>query len=64
MKTKHGFYTSTLEEEGMEFDSLNEQGELVVINDLGRKELYAQNNDFAGWTLEYNGNQYEFVRSL
>ena len=63
MNIQSKFNTSTLEDEGVTFVSLIDC-ELIVENDLGVKELYAQNDDFAGWTLEYDGHHYEFCRSL
>jgi hypothetical protein len=34
----------------------------VVLEDLGRKEVWAMRNDFAGYVIEIDGVGYEFVR--
>jgi hypothetical protein len=60
---KSTFHTSSLADEQLTFISLDNDGTLIVENDLGRREIYQQNDDYAGWTLEYNGHQYEFCRS-
>lgn len=39
--------------------------EIVVTEDGGKtKEVYVKSNGYSGYTLHYNGNQYEFAHSL
>jgi hypothetical protein len=39
--------------------------EIIVTEDGGEtKELYVKSNGYSGYTLHYNGNQYEFVETL
>jgi hypothetical protein len=38
--------------------------EIIVTDDGGKtKEIWIKNNGYSGYTLHYNGNQYEFVSS-
>jgi hypothetical protein len=42
----------------------NEDGEIILIDESEKKELWVQREDFAGYVVEIDGIGYEFVTSL
>jgi hypothetical protein len=51
-------------EAGYSLVQFNKDGSLIVQDESGKRELWAPNDDFAGYVLEVHGFGYEFVRSL
>lgn len=39
-------------------------GHVVLADEAGRRELWAQSDSFAGYVVTINGIGYEFIRSL
>lgn len=54
----------TLSEAGYTLVERLEHGEVIVADEDGKRELWFEHDDNAGYTLEIEGRGYEFVRSL
>ena len=64
MKTSGSQKRETLEESGLTLIALHLNGQEALLNNDGRGELWALNDDFAGYVIEINGKGYEFIRSI
>jgi hypothetical protein len=53
-----------LSESGMQLVSGPDSNGEVLLEDNGRIEVWAENDDFAGYVIEIDGVGYEFVSSL
>lgn len=54
----------TLKASGYKLISRPSPGEVVLESDIGQKELWVANDDYAGYVIEIGGWGYEFVRSV
>lgn len=54
----------TLKESGYTLVSRPRRGEAILEDEGGKRELWAANNNFAGFVVEIGRWGYEFVRSL
>lgn len=53
----------TVDDAGYEFDTRLDSETIVLLNEDKEPEVWGLNDDHAGWTLEYDGKGYEFIRS-
>ena len=52
-----------LAESGYTLLAKNEDGDVILMDEDGKKELWAAKDDFAGYVLEIDGIGHEFVRT-
>ncbi len=52
----------TLQEAGYTLVARLPYGEIVLEDNSGQRELWAENDHFAGYVVEVNGKGHEFVR--
>ena len=56
-------YRETLEESGYTVLEIHD-GYVHLMDEIGKVELWQENDDFAGYVIDIGGIGYEFVRSL
>ncbi len=52
-----------IEETGYKLISVHIDGKTALLNNNGACELWALNDDYAGYVIEINGQGYEFIRT-